>query len=341
MSPVLHFDIIALIIDIIGEDEDTNLLKQLALVSHSFHQISTKHQFATIKLHDSYSKRHVASSKRGFVKLLESRPEVVKYIRKLTYEVTYDPPINSDLQLSPILPNFLRTISCLDCLTITATGSNMLDWNKMDSSLTSAFLYLMHLPTIIHIDLSFIDDFPLSSLTESVNLRRLDISQMKRFSLAFGVYNPIETVAQSMPKIREFHTSESHYLTTKLLHAKRQDGGPAFNFMDLKRLSISSTCFEDERNIRYLLQNAKLLEELHLSVGHGRSLVGLHDILPPSARTLKVLGLKVYLYDDQLYLAGICEELEAMAGDNMLEVLSFEIFIGVFGTMDFQPYKPF
>jgi hypothetical protein len=89
MSPVLHFDIIALIIDIIGEDEDTNLLKQLALVSHSFHQISTKHIFATVELHDADWRPHVASSKRGFVKLFKSKPEVVKYIRKLTYEVTY------------------------------------------------------------------------------------------------------------------------------------------------------------------------------------------------------------------------------------------------------------
>ena len=34
MSPVLPFDVIALIIDIIEENKDTNLLKELALVSH-------------------------------------------------------------------------------------------------------------------------------------------------------------------------------------------------------------------------------------------------------------------------------------------------------------------
>ena len=39
MSSVLPFDIIALIIDIVGENQDTNLLKELALVSHSFLQI--------------------------------------------------------------------------------------------------------------------------------------------------------------------------------------------------------------------------------------------------------------------------------------------------------------
>ena len=118
-----------------------------------------------------------------------------------------------------------------------------------------------------------------------------------------------------MPKIREFHTSRCPVLTTKLLHAKRQDGRPAFNFTDLRRLSI---CFQDERNIRYLLQNAKLLEQLYLLVQRGWSLVGLRDTLSPIARTLKVLDLTVSL-------AGLCEELEAMAGHNMLETLSLEV----------------
>ena len=86
MSSVLPFDIIALIIDIVGENNDTNLLKDLALVSHSFLQTCSKHLFATVELHDADPKRRVASSKKGFVKLLESRPEVVKYIRKLTYK---------------------------------------------------------------------------------------------------------------------------------------------------------------------------------------------------------------------------------------------------------------
>jgi hypothetical protein len=170
----------------------------------------------------------------------------------------------------------------------------------MDSSLTSAFLYLMQLPTINRICLSFMQNFPLSSLTSSVNLHRLDVHHL-------GCYP--EIVVQSMPKIREFHTSESTYL---MLHAKRQDGQPVFNFIDLRRLSISYTRSGDEENIQYILQNAKLLEELHLSVKRHWSLVGLHDILSSSARTLKVLGLRVFLYSDHLALL---YHLEGFAGN--------------------------
>ena len=221
MSPFLPFDITALIIDIVGENSDTNLLKELALVSHSFHRICSKHLFANVNLHNK-------SSKKRFVELVENRPNIVNYIRKLTYKVSYD--INDDHLPSPILSNFLPTTSRLNSLAINALCR---DWNALDSSLTSAFLHLMRFPTINHIDLSNIQNFSFSSLPQSVNLHRLDINTLTHF-------NQPEIVVESemMPQIREFHTSGSSLSTTKLLHAKMQDGRPAFNFMDLRRLWI-------------------------------------------------------------------------------------------------------
>ena len=321
-SPILPFDIITLIIDIVGENQDKNLLKELALVSHYFLQICSKHLFATVELH--------ASSKKGFVKLVKSRPDVVKYIRNLTYKVNSHNN-DDDHLLSPILSNFLPSISRLKRLTITVLPINIspaspfVDWNTLDSSLTSAFLHLMHLPTINNINLSFIKNVPLSVLTSSVNLLRLAIYSLTCFDPLEDDGSP-ENLVETMPRIREFYTSKSPFLTTKLLHAKKPDGRPAFNFMDLRRLSMSFDDSEDEQNIRYLLQNAKLLEKLHLSALYGRSLVGLLSL---SARTVKFLSLSVSLWDKSVFLGGICEELEAMAGDNMLETLYFEVSVVV------------
>ena len=323
MSPVLPLEIIALIIDIVGENEDTNLLKELALVSHHFLQICSKHLLATVDLHD-------ASSKKGFVKLLKSRPDVVKYIRKLTYKVS-NRNNDDDHLLSPILFKFLPTISRLHCLSITTFPLHIVNWDTLDSSLTSAFLHLIRLPTINHIHLSFIHNFPLSRLIPSVNLLRLDIYNLMYFDpLDDG--SP-EVLVETMPKILEFYTAGSSLLTTKLLHAKRPDGLLAFNFMDLRRLSMSFDDSEDDWDIRYLLENAKLLEELHLLLRHGQSLVGLLSL---SARTVKSLHLSASLWDGSVFLGGICEELEAMAGHNMLEALSFEVIVIVDdGTGDF------
>ena len=238
-----------------------------------------------------------------------------------------------DHLLSPILSNFLPTLSRLNCLAINASN---LDWNALDSSLTSAFLHLMSLPTINHIDLSYIRNFPLSSLTSSVNLLRLDILCLTRFEYFdyHGEDNFFKTVqSETMPKIREFNTSGSYLLTMKLLDVKGQDGQPAFNFMDLRQLSMSFIHLEEKRNIRCLLENAKLLERLHLSVDIGLSLVG---VLSTSARTLKVLDLTVSLYQYRVPpLAGLCEELEAMAGSNSLEALSFEVRVDAHHSEDF------
>jgi hypothetical protein len=324
MSPVFPFDIIALIVDIIGENKDTNLLKELALVSHSFLQICSKHLYSFVELHDANPRGGVASSKKGFVKLLESRRDVVKYIRTLNYFVGYE---DYDRQLPPILPNLLRTIPRLNFLTIKAYR----DWNTLDSSLKSALLHLMHLPTVNRIHLLSIQNFPLSSLAPSVNLLQLVILHM---SCSNPLEGSPEIVVEMMPKIREFYTTGSTLLTTKLLHAKRQDGQQAFHFMDLTRLRISLQGSEDERNIRHLLQNAKLLENLHLSLNHGRSLVGL---LSPIAPTLKVLHLSVSLFHkmSSTFLGGLCEELEALVGHNKLEALSFGIFVLSLETEDF------
>jgi len=199
------------------------------------------------------------------------------------------------------------------------------EWITLDSSLTSALFHLMRLPTVNHIELSFIPDFPLASFTPSVNLLRFDIL----FCLCPGEFEDVdvlEVVVQSMPRIREFRTSRSALLTSRLLHAKREDGQPVIDFTELRRLSI---CLNDEENIRYLLQNAKLLEILHLSVENHQDLVGIHDILFTSAPTLKVIDMTISCDNFGLPpLAVLCEELEAMAGNNVLETLSFKIPLG-------------
>jgi hypothetical protein len=124
---------------------------------------------------------------------------------------------NDDYLLSPILPNFLRTTSHLNCL---INNGSYMDWNTLDCSLTSAFLHFMHLPTINHISLSFIYNFPLSSLTSSVNLHRLDIFDLKTY-LKPPEEDGSPGIVEMMSKVREFRTSESTLLTPKLLHYRR------------------------------------------------------------------------------------------------------------------------
>jgi hypothetical protein len=74
------------------------------------------------------------------------------------------------------------------------------------------------------------------------------------------------------------------------------------------------------------LQNAKLLEELHLTIGLGPSLL---KPLSLCACTLKILDLSV-----RVPLTGVYEGLEEMAGHNMLEALSIVFHVDGHGTED-------
>ena len=67
--------------------------------------------------------------------------------------------------------------------------------------------------------------------------------------------------------------------------------------------SVYLTWSEDEQNLLYCISCRIEVEKLHLllSVDLGQSLVGLHGILSPHARNLKVLDFTVSLYDKFLF----------------------------------------
>ena len=74
-------------------------------------------------------------------------------------------------------------------------------------------------------------------------------------------------------------------------------------------LSVSFVQSEDEKIIRYLLQNAQSLEKLRLSVDCRWNLVGL---LSPSGRTgtlIKVLDLTV-CYESEKFIGSVIQNVE-------------------------------
>ena len=185
---------------------DTRLISFFWFFRQKDHEIS-------LQTNPDFSWRsHSASSKKGFVKLVESRPNVVNYIRKLTYKArSYN---DDDQILSSILSNFLPTISRLNCLAINAFHS---DWDTLDSSLTSAFLHLMRFPTINHIDLSNIINFPISSLPRSVNLHRLDMDSLSMSNFDHpGIVIDLEMILNSILRIPTCRRRSCYMLKCKM-----------------------------------------------------------------------------------------------------------------------------
>ena len=125
------------------------------------------------------SASHIASSKKAFVRLLKSRPDVV-YSQAHVYTriqsrscttILTSSEFHDDNQLSPILLNFLRRISHLNCLKSTLHFWTGIDWTlpwHQHSFTSSTFL-----PSITSTSHSSI-----ISHCPSVNLLRFDRAVM-------------------------------------------------------------------------------------------------------------------------------------------------------------------
>ena len=155
------------------------------MVNHSFLQICSKHLFSTIELHDEPdpTRKKYTTLINGFVKLLkkQTRCHRVDHIRKLTYRIGLGARCLQTIFIifRPALthPKFPPNNSSNSIVSQSPLNICMKrTWNTLEFSLTSALLHLMHLPTINHIEISFI---PLSSdLTSSDNLHRVNISHL-------------------------------------------------------------------------------------------------------------------------------------------------------------------
>jgi hypothetical protein len=73
--PSFLFDIIALIIDIVGENEDTNLKDLFWSLIPSSRSVANIYlpPLNRLELHDAFPRYHITSSKKGFLELLKKQ----------------------------------------------------------------------------------------------------------------------------------------------------------------------------------------------------------------------------------------------------------------------------
>ena len=190
----LPYDIIDQIIDTV-EGKDTNLLKELP---PDLLQISI-----------CYCRPLWRWFKKGIRQgTCKSRPDVLSTISaissiKWTIAITSN---NIDHQLSHMLPNFLRTISRLNCLAIDVASESGKYWDLLDSfpvisvSLPHAsFYHLSHRPTS-----------HLSQISHCLVSLHVSIC----FGLIYKVSSHLKRLLCSRgwwcPKIREFHNFKFH-----------------------------------------------------------------------------------------------------------------------------------
>jgi hypothetical protein len=249
---VIPLDVYGLIIDSLAEDdEELTTMRACSLVSRAFLHLSRKHIFATVKINPL--RVGTSSSINKFVHLIERNPEIGEYVRKLNYRIaTHDH-----------IPRTLGKLTKLKSLSIW-NNAGKFAW-RTDWPMRSALLLLMQLPTLSHLELRWITNFPVSDLIHSSSLKHLEIDYFN--FAAEDVVPPSTTPLPSKSVfLSEYNAGlRSASATKKLVEAKRPDGLPIVDFTELTKVTASWDNQEDINAIQPIFIQAKQLKEIDLT----------------------------------------------------------------------------
>jgi len=252
-ATVIPLDVYELIIDSLAEDDkELTTMRACSLVSRAFLPLSRKHIFASIKI--SSLLRRTSPSIDKFVHLIERNPEISEYVRKFNYYITTRDHI----------PHTLRELTKLKSLTLWYSSENKPVW-RTNWPMRSALLHLMQLPTLSHLKLCWITNFPVSDLIYSSSLKHLKIDHTN-----FAAEDVVPPSTTPLPRksvcLCKYSAGlRSASATKKLVEAKRPDGLPIVDFTELTKVTANFDYQEDINVIQPIFIQAKQLEEIDLT----------------------------------------------------------------------------
>ena len=222
VSPVLPFDVIGNIIDILFNDDTKGLqfVKKFSLVCHSFLPLCRKHIFSLISIEIG---GRSFKQPDAFGMLLTQSHSIARYLHKL--KIWLNQPEFYCYLSKPTL----RQLPRLQSLTISNPSS--IHWNDFSVSTRNLLLNLMRLPSLTHFDVRGISSFPKSNLIDWTNVKHLSVDEF------YFKDNDNETASSSV-KLQTLHISIISPLSFKFLETTCSDGCPVINLTDLEKLSI-------------------------------------------------------------------------------------------------------
>lgn len=170
-------EIISAICKIIADDdeqktrtEDETKFKSLRSCSQACGTLRThclQHIFHNVDIRDSYIPQDRTAE--IFTELVSGAPEIADCVRVLRYGMRF----HDDLHYAGVL-SFLNKLTGLRSLTLSVHGSQR-DWTGIPPSTQSSILKLIHLPTLVSLDLRLIEKLDINVLTLCPNLRGLHL----------------------------------------------------------------------------------------------------------------------------------------------------------------------
>jgi len=220
------------------------------LVCQAFLPGCRKHIFGSIVL-GGYG-TVLARKTHAFEHLLRERPEIANHIRKLDYTVMDS--------TSPTIQESLKQIFRLEILTIRYYSMYDRDWSN--SPIRPALLHLLHLPTLIHFNVTS-PNFVVSDLIPCVNLKYLHIGHNTTGAaeITFPAALP-EGSIQLNEIVAKYGTGT---VIMKLCTARRPDGQPLIDFGSLSKITMRLNKPHDGEASQELFRHCQNLTHIHIS----------------------------------------------------------------------------
>ena len=361
MAPRLPLEVLEQIIDDVAADPEyddslyisSGSIKACALVCHSFLPLCRKYIFAYVVLNEPGGCFKFSSpTSDDLDHLLSDSPHLAVYIRKLDYQVRvvereFDP------KRSPWLSFMFKKLVKLQKLSITyfpTAGREKLNWMALSERMV--LLPLLHLPTLTSIGLERIGNFPLADLAGCVNLKKLEVHSLECSNDA-GKFLEVLPPTPAMLEQLEIYL-RSNKIVQRLCDARRPDGKPIIDFTSLRKIKAEVVRLDSIMELFGMCRNLYKINLISMSLPHyffihlilllvspavyphrsesTSSLKGLFTMLKPSLPTLVDIDIECDIYNDDnetddTLLAGLCHELEKMAGQNVVETIKLLILV--------------
>lgn len=261
-KPPFPLDVIETIVDILAtvDDQELSSIKACALSSRSFLYFCRKHIFASVALDlpARYSFPPSPTSSQ-FQKLLVIAPEIINYVRKLTFGVS-DTESQGDPKAVLDLSAMLKTFTQIQQLTL--HPQKLIVWSDVAYCLQGALFHIFDLPTINYLELLNLSYFPILELTRCINLRAFYIESF---------LNPIlDNISPTLhPRsivLDEYSMGFKSIEATKdMLALEWSNTQPVFDFGHLKKYSTSSYGMDDIELSRKILKETNQLATIDIA----------------------------------------------------------------------------
>ncbi|KAF8801607.1 hypothetical protein BYT27DRAFT_7147106 [Phlegmacium glaucopus] len=337
MIPVLPLDIIGNIVDILVNDNEKGFqcVKALSLTCKFFLPLCRKHIFSSITITTSNALVGWRSGK-AFGELLSTTPEIAGHVRKLRIR-PYDPrsvPRHPFVQVP-------RQLTRLESLTILEHGTfyhTHGDWKCIPLSMRHLLLDFIHIPTLNHLDLRSLRNFPISHLMASPNLKHLSTTNLflvdegDADATALAPFKPIKLRALDIA-IRGLSWDILNVSSPTLFLATIHTGTwPILDLTGLEKISVEFFHTFLTIPLRQVFQKARQLTDIHILVDDlCFQALKLAKTITPCIQTLTRVHLVIASDRPSVPtsvmcpLSDLCDELEDIAGKNKLDSLKIEL----------------